>query len=409
MLKNPVITAICIMFMTGACWDTTYLGEKRVEGDTIFETDSESETNTSEETDVPTDKDSESGNDTASGTTTDSDTDSGTGTSPDQATETDTATQIELPDSFQWTSSGPLISPLGDGENIKDPTVVRYGDDSNGEWLIYATRQFANNGGINLAYLHFSDWADAASAEKVAVNTNPNMNSYIAAPQLFYFSPRDEWYLVYQHPEPAYSVSSDPTDVSSWTAPVAFMPVPPLLTDNGDTGYDYWIICDDSDCYLFFTGLNGILYRARTSRVDFPNGFEGSTQIVMQDKDNRFALYDACNVYRMEGTDKYLLLVSAIGPNQDDWRYSRAWTSDRLDGSWSPLADTINNSFASKYNSANSDWSTFGIVHGEILRWNPDETMTVDISSAQFLYSGLLRDSNTNIESYHLGLLSIVR
>jgi hypothetical protein len=194
-----------------------------------------------------------------------------------------------------------------------------------------------------------------------------------------------------------------------WTAPVAFMPVPPLLTNNGDMGYDYWIVCDDSDCCLFFTGLNGILYRARTAKIDFPNGFEGSTQIVMQDNDNRFALYDACNVYRMDGTDKYLLLVSAIGPNQDDWRYYRAWSSDRLDGSWSPLADTIDNSFATKYNSTNSDWSTFGIVHGEMLRWNPDETMTTDISSAQFLYSGLVRDSNTDNEFYHLGLLSNAR
>jgi hypothetical protein len=45
------------------------------------------------------------------------------------------------------------------------------------------------------------------------LDTNPNIGSrYAAAPQLFYFAPDDEWYLVYQTGPPSYSTSKNPAD-----------------------------------------------------------------------------------------------------------------------------------------------------------------------------------------------------
>ncbi len=146
---------------------------------------------------------------------------------------------------------------------------------------------------------------------------------------------------------------------------------------------------------------NGVLYRARTLKTDFPNGFEGTTEIVMEDERN--ALFEAANVYKMAGTGKYLLIHEAIGGG----RYFRSWTADRLDGEWTPLADTLFNPFASTQNVTGADWSNDGISHGEMLRTNPDETMTIDTCDMQYLFQGrTATGSEYNLNEYSLGLLT---
>ena len=69
----------------------------------------------------------------------------------------------------------------------------------------------------------------------------------------------------------AYSTTTDIADPSSWTRAA------PILDGGSDDprpegGLDYWIICDDARAYLFFTSLNGKLWRAWTKLADFPQG-----------------------------------------------------------------------------------------------------------------------------------------
>jgi hypothetical protein len=301
-----------------------------------------------------------------------------------------------VPESFSWTSSAPLLTPPDGSVSIKDPTVVFYED----KWLVYATHYSTS---YSMVYLEFTDWDEADSAPKTLVSTNPNLTGYKCAPQLFYFAPEDLWYLVYQTQEPAYSTTKDPTDVGSWSAPKLFMRMPRMVAENSDWGgIDYWVICDDTDCYLFFSADNGFLYRARTAKADFPDGFEGTTEVVMEESQN--ALFEAANVYKIAGTDKYLLIHEAIGLGG---RYFRSWTADRLDGDWTPLADTQDNPFASTSNVAGADWSNDGISHGEMLRYNPDETMTIDTCNLQYLFQGRTAEgSEYNLNEYSLGLLT---
>ncbi|MBN2715730.1 MAG: hypothetical protein JXX14_07725 [Deltaproteobacteria bacterium] len=142
------------------------------------------------------------------------------------------------------------------------------------------------------------------------------------------------WYLVFQNSPPAYVTSTDPGDVSTWSAIPQFMPNPTFLSDNGDADMDYWVICDDTNCYLFFTAFNGSLYRAQTPIGDFPSGFsEANTVEVMTD--SQYALFTGTAVYNMQGTNTYLLLVAGF---DGDGEYYRAWTSDALNGTWTDLA-----------------------------------------------------------------------
>lgn len=295
----------------------------------------------------------------------------------------------QLPDSFQWRSSGVLISPKPDATHpvvsVKDPTVVRY----RGQWLVYATT--ANtSGNWSLEYVSFRDWADAPSATPYYLDTNPAIGTgYRAAPQLFYFAPQHLWYLVYQTGLPSYSTTTDPTKPQSWSAPRNFLPsMPEIIQQNIGNGFwvDMWVICDRVNCYLFSSDDNGHLYRSQTTVADFPNGF-GNTVIALSDP-NRFSLFEASNVYRVKGTDTYLLLVEAIG--SDGRRYFRSWSSSRLDGTWAPLAATEANPFARANNVAFSGtpW-TQDISHGEMIRDGYDQTLTIDPHHMRYLYQGM--------------------
>jgi hypothetical protein len=310
--------------------------------------------------------------------------------------EIDTIGGCELPSEFSWISSAPLISPPSVGSSVKDPTVVLYDD----TWLVYATLDGPDEQ-LTMTFLSFTQWEQAASAEQTPVSENENLTGYKAAPQLFYFAERNLWYLIYQTQAPAYSTTEDPSDLSSWSA------MERILPDSDVSGFDYWVICDDSDCYLFFSKLDSKLYRARTTKEAFPDGFE-DPEIVLQDEDGSFKIYDACNVYRYrsDGKDQYLLLVSAIG----EARFFQSWTSDRLDGSWTPLAETESDAFASADNVSDGDWLKWGVSQGEMLRTNPDETMTIDTCNMQYLFSGLkVSDENPANEYYCLGLLTAVQ
>jgi endo-1,4-beta-xylanase len=291
-----------------------------------------------------------------------------------------------LPSSFSWTSTGPLISPKSDASHdiaaVKDPSVVRY----KGKWLVFATTAL-RSGGWNLMYTSFKDWSQASTAPQHYLDQTAIGSGYRAAPEVFYFAPQKKWYMVYQTGVPSYSTTDDPTKPGSWTAPKNFQDsMPDIIKQNIGDGYwvDMWVTCDTAKCYLFSSDDNGHLYRSETTLADFPNGF-GNTQIALQD--SKYSLFEASNVYKIKGTDKYLLLVEAIGT--DGRRYFRSWTSGSIDGTWTPLADTEDNPFISSANVSLPDGAwTKDFSHGEALRTNIDQTPEIDLKPLRFLYQG---------------------
>ncbi|MFC3490914.1 non-reducing end alpha-L-arabinofuranosidase family hydrolase [Glycomyces rhizosphaerae] len=300
-----------------------------------------------------------------------------------------------LPTSYQWESTGPLIGPKSDATHnvvsAKDPTVVRY----NNEWLVYNTVANTPEGHWSLAFTHFSDWSQAADAPVTFLDTNPNIGSrYAAAPQLFYFAPDDEWYLVYQTGPPSYSTSKNPADPMSWSAPKNFIDeTPPIVEENSGGWLDFWNICDDSMCYLFAADDDGRVYRSETTIGEFPNGFR-NTQIVLQD--TRDLLFEGGAVYQVDNSDQYLLIWEAMGSNG---RYYRSYLADGLTGQWQLQAGDQSAPFAGIANVTFPDgqW-TADISHGELIRSGNDQTMNIDTGNLQMLYQG--RDPSTDGMEY---------
>nr|AQQ75323.1 GH62 [uncultured bacterium] len=311
-----------------------------------------------------------------------------------------------LPTSFRWSSSGALIGPKNDGRGIagiKDPTVVYH----DGKYHVFAST--AQSSGYNLVYTSFTDWSQAGSATFHYLDRSPIGAGYRAAPQVFYFAPQKLWYLVYQTGNASYSTNPDISNPNGWSAPKHFYPngMPDIIRQNIGNGYwvDMWVICDDTHCYLFSSDDNGHLYRSRTTLANFPNGFT-DTVIALQDS-NRYALFEAANVYKVQGDGRYLLIVEAIG--SDGRRWFRSWTSPSIAGTWTPLAASESNPFARSNNVTfpGGAW-TRDISHGEMVRTMVDQTLTISPCRMQYLYQGMDPNAGGDYNSlpWRLGLLT---
>jgi hypothetical protein len=316
-------------------------------------------------------------------------------------------TAENAPTGFSWASSSPLIIPPADAEQtiygVKDPSVVYY----DGKYHVFLTT--AGENGWGLAYTAFSDWQEAPTAPMVGLDKSPMGPGYRAAPQVFFFEPQQLWYLVYQGGDPLYSTSSDISDPTSWSEPKPFYASAPEIVKNAD-GYnawlDFWTICDDNNCYLFFTNDEGDFYRAQTTLQAFPHGFRNTVKVITGKRDD---VFEASNTYKIAGSNSYLTLIEAISP---EGRYFRAWISDNLAGDWQALTPDPMNVFASADNLSFVDrvWSE-GVSHGEMVRSSVDQTLTIDpCKPLQFLFQGLDKEEGKTYEyielPYSLGLLT---
>jgi endo-1,4-beta-xylanase len=312
-----------------------------------------------------------------------------------------------MPASLAWTTTGPIIAPISDPKHdlvaIKDPTIVRYKD----RWHVYASS--VGRGGIyGMVYLSFADWADASKASIYYMDKTPGFDTYVAAPQLFYFTPKKEWYLVFQSGPPMFSTNNDPSDPTKWSLPQPFYPKTPAVIDQNGGWLDFWVICDTQFCHLFFSNDHGRWYKSKTSIDKFPRGF-GEPVVVLQDEEAG-RVFEACNVYKINGTNKYLALIEAFDKTSSFRRYFRSWIADSLEGPWTAVHEYGTAPFAGKQNviSDGEPWCD-DISHGELIRAGYDETLAVDLSQPKLLYQAFERGKNNkdyNSIPWRLGLLT---
>ena len=283
---------------------------------------------------------------------------------------------------FRWTVGAPVLSAAKRPEDpcfsVKDPSIVSFGD----RWHLFCTIR-SQKRTHQIEYLSFADWGEAAQAKRHILTIS---DGYFCAPQVFYFTPHKKWYLIYQASDPArkpslqpaWSTADDVARHQSWTMPTMLFDEHP---GNVSMWIDFWVICDDAKAHLFFTSLDGRMWRSETAIDQFPRGWDRPRVVLQGD------IFEASHTYRLKGTEKFLTIVEAQNSGR---RYYKAYLADRLDGEWRPLADTREKPFASPVNVRDiADHWTDSFSHGELLRTGFDQRLEVDPANLRLLFQGV--------------------
>jgi hypothetical protein len=282
---------------------------------------------------------------------------------------------------FSWRAAPALID-VGPGKaapdphvSVKDPTFVYH----DGRWHLFATVRM-KSGKVDIEYLNFADWPEAGRAARHVLGLH---DQYYCAPQVFYYSLHRKWYLVYQLAEktrqppfgPCFSTTDDLGDPKSWSRPQ------PMVTNAPakPKWLDFWVICDEAKAHLFYTSLDGHMWRRETRRAEFPFGWSDQHLAIQGD------IFEASHTYKLIGRNQYLTVIEAQGGGR---RYYKAYLADRLEGPWRGLADTLAKPFAAHGNVAQDlEWTT-NISHGELMRADVNERMEVDPANLRFVFQG---------------------
>lgn len=294
-----------------------------------------------------------------------------------------------------WITGNPVLLPgmedSFDEVAVKDPSIVYF----EGSWHLFYTARGRNE--YTTGYTCAKELAGLRVSQRHQLGNIRGKTTYGCAPQVFYFEPHKKWYLVFQNTDsnyqPAFSTNSDISDPLSWSDPA-----PLTEKDSKFKWIDFWIICDETNAYLFYTeDHNNVMVRS-TSVSLFPKGW-GGARIAFR------GVHEAVHVYKVKGEPKYNMIYEV---NKDGIRSFGLAVAGSLQGEWVKVTDSYASGKSLKYIGRTSPWTEM-VSHGEAVRSGYDQMMEYEPAQSWWIVQGLLKsEMNVPYESlpWKLGFIS---
>ena len=277
--------------------------------------------------------------------------------------------------SSSWTVNGPILLPgkrgFFDDTAVKDPTVLYF----QGQWHVFYT---ARGREYTTGYVSAGTLSELNSAQRHELKQIRGAeNRYGCAPQAFFFEPQHRWYLIFQtrdsNYQPAYATTQAIFKPESWSAPEAL-----LEKDERAKWIDFWVICDETTAYLFYTRSHSDIY-ARTTRIDeFPAGWSAGRKVFS-------GVHEAAHVYKVKDRNEYHMIYEL---NRRGQRSFGLAVAEHLAGPWKKITDEYATGAQLRYAKGQEEW-TGEVSHGEAIRSGYDQRLVYEPQDCRWMIQGL--------------------
>ena len=272
----------------------------------------------------------------------------------------------------------PGVPGTFDETAVKDPSVVCHG----GTWHVFYTAR--GQGRCSIGHVAAEKPEDLQQAPRHCLTQlRGRGDPYAAAPQVFWFEPQQKWYLIHQtrdaRYQPVYSTTKTIDAPDSWTAPAD-------LVEKCDDGkwIDFWVICDDTMAYLFFTRNHHELCVMKTTLASFPAGFTAQKTVFAP-------LHEAAHIYKVDGHDEYHLIYEMS--DEHDFRRFGITVAPHPLGPWATPTEDYADATRLRYAEGVTHW-TDEVSHGEVLRAGYDQRLAYDPKHARLLIQGMRKEQH---------------
>ncbi|MDP6545239.1 MAG: non-reducing end alpha-L-arabinofuranosidase family hydrolase [Phycisphaerae bacterium] len=294
----------------------------------------------------------------------------------------------------KWEISAPVLSQGPEGSfdevSVKDPSIVFH----EGKWHLFFTARSKSE--YTTGYVSAEELAGLQSAPRHQLKMIRGKGRYGCAPQVLYYRPQRKWYLIFQNRDsnyqPAFSTTATISKPQTWSAPK-----PLIRKDAKSKWIDFWVICDKTKAYLFYTqGHRGVIVRS-TGIDKFPGGW-GPGKEVLRD------IHEAVHIYKVKGRNEFHMIYEL---NKRGVRSFGLATSKDLEGPWKKVTDAYATGRQLKLAGGVKTWTEM-VSHGELLRSGYDEKMEYDPKDCRWLIQGILKkDSKVSYPSlpWKLGIM----
>lgn len=295
----------------------------------------------------------------------------------------------------QWQAGAPVLlagqAGAFDETAVKDPSVVFI----EGQWHVFYTAR--GNGEYTTGYVSAPTLEGLRNAPHHELKQVRGRSSrYACAPQVFFFAPQRLSYLIYQtrdaNYQPVYSTTKTIDRPESWSEPEVL-----LAKNEGAKWIDFWVICDESTAYLFYTRSHRDVYVRTTTLEAFPHGWSEGKSVLS-------GVHEAVHIYKAKGCDEYHMIYEL---NERGARSFGLAKANRLTGPWEKVTDRYAAGSQLSYEPGCPRWTEM-VSHGEMIRSGYDQRLEYDADSPVMLIQGRLNDtSDTPYPSlpWKLGLL----